>query len=155
MKREIAEIVIYAIVGATVAPVVGYLLANMIVDSAMGGVRDIVSMIVLFLLSFIITYGVRALIAYRMLVNFNSIHIGIVVFFIQMMLCFVLFVTMFFPLIYILAIAAGSLTGLMVTIAKRPLTIIKDADDIIEHADEMRDKVKDHLKDMHDRFRRF
>ena len=154
MKREIAEIVIYAIVGATIAPLVGFILANIIVDSTMGGAKDIFSTIVLLLLSFIITYGVRALVAFRMLVNFNSIHIGIVVFFIQLVLCSVLLFTMMIPFLYILAIAGGSFIGLVVTIIKRPVTIIRDADDVIRHADEMKDRVKDHLKDLHDEFRK-
>ncbi len=153
MKREIAEIVIYAVLGVTVAPLVGYFLANMIVDATFEHM-DIVATAVLFILSFIITYAIRGLIAFRMLVNFNSIHIGIMVYIIQLMLCFVLFVTMLIPFIYILAIAGGSLMGLIVTILKRPVTLVKDANRMVKHADEVRDKAVDHIKEMHDRFKR-
>lgn len=154
VKREIAEIVIYAVLGITVAPLTGYYLSNLIVDAAFENM-DVFAVIALLALSFIITYGIRALIAYRMLVNFNSIHVGIVVYFIQMLLCTVLLFTMLIPFIYLLAIAAGSFMGLAITIAKRPITIVKDAKDIIDHTDEMKDRVKDHLKDARDRFRRF
>ena len=149
--RILAELMIYALVGATVAPLLGYTLAQIVVDEASRHFTIPMAVILLMIVSFVIAYAIRSVTAHFMVVNFNKIAVAFIVFFFQMIICTVLLASMLLPIIYVFAIACGSFVNLVITIIKRPITIVSDNKDQIR---EIHERNKDHLRDLHDEFRK-
>ena len=131
-RRKLAEVIIFAFVGALITPTIASILAKYILDEVSQHYAVPMAAIALVILSFIISTIIKSVLASRMSINMDHISVMLSIFILQFFICSI-FVGFGMSLVYAGAVILGSFISLVITIIKRPFTLY----------DEVKGKVKD------------
>ena len=131
-RRKLAEVIIFAFVGALIAPTIASIIAKYILNEVSQHYAVPMAAVAIVILSFIISTIIKAILASRMSINMDHISVMLSIFILQFFICSV-FVGFGMSVLYAGAVILGSFISLVITIIRRPFTLY----------DEVKEKIRD------------
>ena len=129
--RKIAEVIIFSIVGALVAPTLASVLAHLVMDQVNQVYTVPMAAVALIILSFLISTFIKWALASFMSINMDHILVMGAIFILQFFIC-AIFIFFGMKFVFAAAVVAGSFISLVITIVRRPFTAYSEVKDKIE-----------------------
>lgn len=129
--RKIGELVGYAVLGALIAPLLSSFISGMVIDQVSNFYTIPMVTIAGFLLSFLISFGLKLFMISHMTLDLNHVSVAVILFMMQFMLCSI-FILLGVNLFIMLGVMAGSFFNIITTIIMRPFTAVRQIKELGE-----------------------
>ncbi len=122
IARQTGELALYALINATITPVIAFMLAEFILAEVSESFVVPMAALMLTVLSCLISMIMKKIMASRMTVNFNAITVNIAVFVLEFIICWI-FAYLGMPLVYAASVLLGAAIAIAITTLRRPSTL--------------------------------
>ncbi len=122
IARQTGELALYALINATITPVIAFMLAEFILAEVSENFVVPMAALMLTVLSCLISMVMKKVMASRMTVNFNAITVNVAVFVLEFIICWI-FAYLGMPLVYAASVLLGAAIAIAITTLRRPSTL--------------------------------